>query len=690
MAEAFRFRLISAKQPAASAVPTGPHCYRAAAKALTALLVACAALVFSNNCSAAFGDPPGRVGRLAQVEGQVWLYDNDQAVWLQVQRNWPITNGDRLTTDADSRAEIRIGSTSLRLGPDSDLEAAQLDDERIELQLHDGSLALRVRAANVAREIGVTTTEGRFEPDGVGSFRVDRRDDASEATVWRGVLRFQAADRGLTLTPGRRARLTLEGPWRATRVEWRRNEVDSFADWVLRADESDPDRAVPGSSAALVSAEMTGWEDLDRYGRWQRDRDFGMVWLPSGVEADWAPYRDGQWVYARPWGWTWVDDAPWGFAPFHFGRWVFARDRWAWSPGEYVHRPNFAPALVGWVGPPPRWHDNDRRPPPPQSWVPLAPGEHFRPWQPQRGLAPQAGRDARDPGRDRSRDVPRDNASPGRETRPGNSPPAGFANQAVKGAVTQVPSEDVPWRWPAPRMRTDRNRPRIDESPAASAGARTGSGNAVNPIAPEPDRPALTGPVGRGAEPGRGALPPSPSVGATPVTPASIGPRSRQRVREQPAAAAAATVPPIAASPSTPAPSAARARASRPDIGQMPASAAAVNPASGPPAEAPRPAPGQRGAPRSDITAPKAPFAPTVPSVATTAPPPAEAERSLGAAQRQTIPLPPVTPAPASSAKPAPVAPSAAPRGRSGDGRKSHQAEEKASDSRPTERGVAR
>ena len=23
-----------------------------------------------------------------------------------------------------------------------------------------------------------------------------------------------------------------------------------------------------------------------------------------------------------PWGWTWVDDAPWGFAPFHYGRWV--------------------------------------------------------------------------------------------------------------------------------------------------------------------------------------------------------------------------------------------------------------------------------------------------------------------------------------------------------------------------------
>jgi hypothetical protein len=657
-------------------------------------------MVFSGLGSAAVGDPPGRVGRLAQVEGQVWLYDNDQAVWLQVQRNWPITNGDRLTTDADSRAEIRIGSTTVRLGPDSDVEAAQLDDERIELQLHDGSLALRVRAADAAREVGVTTTEGRFEPEGVGSFRVDRRDDASEATVWRGVLRFQAADRALTLTPGRRARLTLEGPWRATRVEWRRNEVDFFADWVLRADEADPDRAVSGSSAALVSPEMTGWEDLDRYGHWQRDRDFGTVWLPSGVDADWAPYRDGQWVYARPWGWTWVDDAPWGFAPFHFGRWVFARDRWAWSPGEYVHRPSFAPALVGWVGPPPRWRDNDRRPPPPQSWVPLAPGEHFRPWQPPRGLAPQVGRDAgparrdpRDPGRDRGRDAPRDNAETGRDTRPGTAPPPGFANQAVKGAVTQVPSEDVPWRWPAPRMRSDRNRPRIDDPLAASAAARTGSGAVANPASPGLDRPALGGPVGRAAEPGRSTAPPPPGIGATPAAPAMpaaapVSIRPRSRLREQPASAATAPVPPIAASQPTQVPSGARVRGPRPDIGQLPAPAAAVTPASGGAAEAPRPAPGQRGAPRPDINAPKAPTAPIAPI----APSPAVAERSPGAALRPTVPPPAVAPppAPAAAARPAPVVPSAAPQGRLGDGRKTHPAEEKASDSRAAERGAAR
>ena len=43
----------------------------------------------------------------------------------------------------------------------------------------------------------------------------------------------------------------------------------------------------------------------------------------------WAPYHYGHWAWVDPWGWTWVDDAPWGFAPFHYGRWAYHRPRGA-------------------------------------------------------------------------------------------------------------------------------------------------------------------------------------------------------------------------------------------------------------------------------------------------------------------------------------------------------------------------
>ena len=68
------------------------------------------------------------------------------------------------------------------------------------------------------------------------------------------------------------------------------------------------------------------------------------------VAVGWAPYRFGHWVWIAPWGWTWVDDARWGYAPFHYGRWARYATHWCWVPGPRRGRPVYAPALVGWVG----------------------------------------------------------------------------------------------------------------------------------------------------------------------------------------------------------------------------------------------------------------------------------------------------------------------------------------------------
>lgn len=100
---------------------------------------------------------------------------------------------------------------------------------------------------------------------------------------------------------------------------------------------------------------------------------------------NWAPYRVGHWNWISPWGWTWVDDAPWGFAPFHYGRWARIGPRWAWVPGRLAPRPVYAPALVAFVGGSGggvSWSLSIGSGGPPQpslGWFPLAPGEAFRP-----------------------------------------------------------------------------------------------------------------------------------------------------------------------------------------------------------------------------------------------------------------------------------------------------------------------
>src|SRR3974390_586891 len=97
---------------------------------------------------------------------------------------------------------------------------------------------------------------------------------------------------------------------------------------------------------------MTGYEDLDSAGQWRYVANYGTVWVPTAVPAGWAPYRYGHWVWIAPWGWTWVDDASWGFAPFHYGRWVYAGGAWGWAPGPVYVAPVYAPALVAWFGGP--------------------------------------------------------------------------------------------------------------------------------------------------------------------------------------------------------------------------------------------------------------------------------------------------------------------------------------------------
>ena len=41
-------------------------------------------------------DPPGRVGRLSEVQGQVWLYHPGEGEWIAAERNRPLTAGDRV------------------------------------------------------------------------------------------------------------------------------------------------------------------------------------------------------------------------------------------------------------------------------------------------------------------------------------------------------------------------------------------------------------------------------------------------------------------------------------------------------------------------------------------------------------------------------------------------------------------
>ncbi len=139
---------------------------------------------------------------------------------------------------------------------------------------------------------------------------------------------------------------------RASRIE--EGQSVTFSDAQLHNYESNPvpqpddfdsfcferdNRWDQSKSRSYVSEDVIGYQDLDDNGDWSDVPEYGNVWYPTTVSLGWTPYRNGHWGWVGAYGWTWIDDAPWGFAPFHYGRWAYIGNRWGWCPGPACGAP---------------------------------------------------------------------------------------------------------------------------------------------------------------------------------------------------------------------------------------------------------------------------------------------------------------------------------------------------------------
>ncbi len=326
--------------------------------------------LLGNAAAAADSDPPARVGRASLVEGDVaYLRDGE---WVPLPVNWPITTGARLSAAPGARAEVRVGSTAVRLAGATELEIVRLDDDAIALRLLQGTIDARVRDSEVAREFSVETPEARATLLESGRYRFDTGTvpDTTVVSADIGATRVEAGSNSIVVRPGKRAEV-----WRNGDVLLAEARPDAFDDWALARDRREETSRI----APYVSPEMTGYESLAEHGDWREVPEYGPVWVPRAVPVGWAPYRTGRWAWVEPWGWTWIDEAPWGFAPFHYGRWAFVGGVWAWAPGRVIARPVYAPALVGWVGRPGWSVSVSIGTVPAVGWFPLAPREVFVP-----------------------------------------------------------------------------------------------------------------------------------------------------------------------------------------------------------------------------------------------------------------------------------------------------------------------
>jgi hypothetical protein len=267
-----------------------------------------------------------------------------------------MTEGDKLWTDQGARAELRVDSYAIRLGEQTGFSFLNLDDRTVQIRLTEGTVNVRVRRLDQDQVLEIDTPNLAFNVLRAGTYRVSVNENGDSTIINIRDGQGEVTGGGSAYPVHAGQSVSFEGTDQLSADVERYPGDDDFDRWCGDRDT----RWDRSQSARYVSDDVVGYEDLDEYGGWRSTPDYGTVWFPHTTVVGWAPYRYGHWVWISPWGWTWVDDAPWGFAPFHYGRWVVVGGVWGWVPVAprpavvtvaYV-RPVYAPALVAWVGGP--------------------------------------------------------------------------------------------------------------------------------------------------------------------------------------------------------------------------------------------------------------------------------------------------------------------------------------------------
>lgn len=316
-----------------------------ATRIVSAVLIA--GLVAWGGTAQAQSDPPGQAGRLAFIDGSVSFHDDQESGWSRAIVNTPLTSGDAIWTEPDSRSEISVAGSRVRLEGGTQLDLLDIDDTQTRLQIDRGRIDIKAYSFEPRVVYRIVTPRGIILLQQQGDYYVEAGsiEDATRLGVRSGVAQFQALNgQRLALRAGEVGEIdgTLDVP-RMRIVKSAPPQPAPY--WAAR--DREIDYTLP---AQYLSAGVTGYEDLNAYGSWSNDSRYGHVWSPRSVPSDWQPYRTGHWSYVRPWGWTWIDDQPWGYAPYHYGRWANSNGRWVWVPPQREVKPVYAPALVAFIG----------------------------------------------------------------------------------------------------------------------------------------------------------------------------------------------------------------------------------------------------------------------------------------------------------------------------------------------------
>src|SRR5260370_4151235 len=91
------------------------------------------------------GARPSGVARISFLDGNVSFQPSGTEDWAAAAKNRPVTVGDKVWTDQDSRAELQAGEASLHVGSMTALSFLNLDENILQARVAEGAINFRVR-----------------------------------------------------------------------------------------------------------------------------------------------------------------------------------------------------------------------------------------------------------------------------------------------------------------------------------------------------------------------------------------------------------------------------------------------------------------------------------------------------------------------------------------------------------------
>ena len=299
--------------------------------------------------------------RVSYVDGDVLFHSPDADEWLPATINTPLDEGDAVWCPDDSRVEIQLpDGTMVRLDGGSQLDLLANEDGFMHLHLASGHLYLKTAQTTGDNALQIDADDTTVLPSARSRLRIDMLPNSLEdVAITKGSAYVEGNGNRTRVRAGEQI-LLEEGHSETLPL----NPADNWEIWNV---DRDREQSRSARADSYLPDELRGnAAELNANGTWVSVPEYGTVWRPTVVvSADWAPYRDGRWIW-RGDDYVWLSFEAWGWAPYHYGRWaVVSGFGWCWVPpvrGDVY----WGPGYVGWY----RTGSH-------VGWTPLAPGEVF-------------------------------------------------------------------------------------------------------------------------------------------------------------------------------------------------------------------------------------------------------------------------------------------------------------------------